>query len=236
MKKFFLSLTIFTITICHFSIAQSVTLTAVYDTYNSAVKLNWNMVKSNSRTSYILLKSTNGIEWTEAVKDRIQRYYDNDDLYFFNDRNYTQGRNYYRLRIADGSNKTVALSTVVLVNVGRGTSSQTQTPSVQRPVNTTPKTIVPQNNSSNNSSSNSWVIYPNPATDLLTLSYNGRDNLKGVVNVQIIDASGKTVIKFRSGSMYKKIEIPISGLQRGAYFIRVTVVNELMMNQRFIKQ
>jgi hypothetical protein len=54
--------------------------------------------------------------------------------------------------------------------------------------------------------------------------------------VQIQDATGKVVIKFRSGSMYKNIEIPISNLKRGPYFILVTVMNEVMMNQRFIKQ
>ena len=80
------------------------------------------------------------------------------------------------------------------------------------------------------------MIYPNPVTDILKLAYKGHGDLKGVVFVQIQDATGKVVIKFRSGSMYKLIQIPVSNLQRGLYSIQLTVLDELMMSQKFIKQ
>lgn len=238
MKKFLLLTLISVIVASHISAAQSVKLTAIYDTYNSAVKLNWNMVNNGSRTSYLLLRSSDGISWTEAAKDRMLRYYTEDDIYFFNDRNYLPGKNFYRIRISDAANNTIALSPVVIVYTNGQASSATTKPSatiknntITRQVETTrPVAPQPQNNS------NSWVIYPNPATDVLTLTYRGSATLKGVVNVQIQDASGKVVVKFRSGSMYKTIQIPISNLQRGAYFIQVSVLSELMMNQRFIKQ
>ena len=70
---------------------------------------------------------------------------------------------------------------------------------------------------------------------MLTLSYKGTDSIKGVVNVQIIDVTGKTVVKFRSGSMYKTIQIPVSNLRKGMYIIQVSVLNELAMNQKFLK-
>ncbi len=56
------------------------------------------------------------------------------------------------------------------------------------------------------------------------------------LHVQLQDMNGKIVIYFRSGSMYKLVQIPISNLQRGVYFMAVTVLNEIMMNQKFIKE
>ncbi|MDQ6755334.1 MAG: T9SS type A sorting domain-containing protein [Bacteroidota bacterium] len=236
MKKFFAFTIFFTGIVCHV-FTQSVKLSAVYDFNSSAVKLNWNMVNSNLRTSYILLKSSDGITWTEVVKDRTLRYYNDNDIYFYNDRYFLQGKSFYRIVINDASKNTIALSPIVSVN----------TKEKNNPVSTYPqqKNNVSQNQSSsqnniqqNNdySHNNSWVIYPNPARDILTLSYKGYGTLKGVVNVQIQDVTGKIVIKFRSGSMYKTIQIPIADLRNGGYFIQVSVLDELMMSQKFIKQ
>lgn len=192
------------------------------------------MVNTDTRTSYLLLRSADGVSWTEAAKDRMLRNYTDDDIYFFNDRNFFRGKNYYRIKIADADNNTIALSPVVVVNT-KGTAykiattpnTQSQTTGKQ---NASPKIDTrPQGNGS-------WALYPNPATDLLKLAYKGSEDLKGVVNVQIQDATGKIVIKFRSGSMYKLIQIPITNLQKGIYFIQLTVMNELMMSQQFLKQ
>jgi len=207
--------------------SQSIELTAIYNATTSSVKLNWNMVNASVKTSYILLRSADGIAWTEAARDKLLRNYTEDDVYFFNDRFYSTGKNFYRLRIFDGYNNTIALSVIVTVN----TNIPEQTPSSNRQ----PPPTTKENNAQSKNNGN-WIIYPNPATDLLKLFYKGSGELKGVVNVQIQDARGKIVIKFRSGSMYKLIQIPISHLQKGAYFIQVTVLNELMMNQKFIKQ
>lgn len=201
------------------------------------------MVNSNSVTGYLLLRSADGITWTEAAKDRMPRNYTNNDVFIFNDRNYLKGRNYYRIKIADSYNNTIALSSVVFVNTG-GTIIASPTPTYNKPQNTITATTVKQpeqsrvqtNTINSAANTNSWIIYPNPATDILRLAYRGSGDLKGVVNVQIQDESGKIVIKFRSGSMYKNIEIPISNLRRGAYFIQVSVQGESMMSQRFIKQ
>jgi hypothetical protein len=236
MKKLLLITLLFSGIVCHVSISQTVNLTAIYDANNSTVKLNWNMVNSNVRTSYLLLRSADGVTWTEAAKDRMLRNYTEDDIYFFNDRRYFAGRNYYRLKITDGYNNTLALSPIVAVNT-RGTVGTITTPPKNTQSQTGKQTITPKiNTEPQNTGNNKWIIYPNPATDLLKLMYKGESELKGVVYVQIQDATGKTVIKFRSGSMYKTIEIPISNLQRGAYFIQVSVLNELMMSQKFIKQ
>lgn len=194
------------------------------------------MVNSASRTSYLLLRSTDGVTWTEAAKDRMLRKYTDDDIYFFNDRRFAGGKNYYRIRITDGNNNTVALSPVVIVNTG-GTQTAatypvyTETQTGKQSSTPSPKVYTPASAGNNN-----WIIYPNPATDILKLMYKGSEELKGVVNVQVQDVTGKTVVKFRSGSRYKMMEIPISNLQRGAYFIQVSVLNNIMMSQKFIKQ
>lgn len=188
------------------------------------------MVNSNSKTSYLLLRSGDGITWTEAAKDRMLRRYTEDDIYFFNDRYFLPGKNYYRLKITDGGNNTVALSSIVTVNAGSTRAG------LVIPDTHTGKQVITPKISTQPPNNNSWIIYPNPATDLLKLTYKGTGDLKGVVNVQIQDVTGKIVVKFRSGSMYKTIQIPIDNLQRGTYFIQVTVLNELMMKQRFVKQ
>ena len=235
MKKLLFFIILFLGIVCNFTIAQTVKLIAAYDGSITAVKLSWNMINSNTKTSYVLLKSTDGTVWTEAVKDRMLRKYSSDDSYIFTDRYFVQGNNYYRIKIADSYNNTLALSPIVVVNIG-GTTSFAKTPTSIKP------NIQAQQSSQNKTiiiarpAVNSWIIYPNPATDILKLAYKGSNDLKGVVNVQIQNESGKTVIKFRSGSMYKNIEIPVSNLHRGAYFIQVTVQGELMMSQRFIKQ
>lgn len=235
MKKFFLITLVFAGMLCHISFGQTVKLTAIYDGNNSAVKLNWNMVNSNSRTSYLLLRSSDGITWTEAAKDRMLRYYTEDDIYFFNDRRFLTGKNYYRIKITDGNNNTISLSSIVVVNAGSTKTTvtypaYTQSQTGKQSTVPTPKVYTPP------SGNNSWIIYPNPVTDLLKLMYKGSEELKGVVNVQIQDVTGKTVIKFRSGSKYKAIEIPLTYLQRGSYFIQVSILNEIMMSQKFIKQ
>lgn len=231
MKKFLIISILISGLFCH-AFSQTVKLTAIYDFNNSAVKLNWNMVNANVRTSYLLLRSADGVSWTEAAKDRMLRKYTDDDIYFFNDRYFLPGKNFYRLKISDGYNNTIALSPIITVNTkGRSAVVTTQKQTNRQTVIPAPKTITePRDNG------NSWVIYPNPATDVLKLTYKGSGDLKGVVNVQIQDVSGKVVIKFRSGSMYKTISIPISNLQRGTYFIQLSVLNEMMMNQKFIKQ
>jgi len=233
MKKFLL-ITIISSGIFFCRGISQTKLTAIYDVVNSSVKLTWNMVNSNTRTRYLLLRSSDGIIWTEAAKDQMLRNYSDEDIYFFNDRFYVSGKNLYRLKISDGNNNTIALSPVVVVNTS-GTI-KTNIPSVNTQKQSSDREIIQTQSKVPIKSNNNWIIYPNPVTDLLKVLYKGSEELKGVVNVQILDGGGKTVIKFRSGSMYKTIQIPVSTLKSGIYFIQVTMLNEIMMNQKFIKQ
>ena len=82
----------------------------------------------------------------------------------------------------------------------------------------------------------SWVIYPNPVSDFLNLVYEGKNIIKGVINVLVQDMTGKIVVRFRAASIYKKLEIPVSQLRKGLYIVQISVMNEIMMNQQFVKQ
>lgn len=188
--------------------AQPIKLTADFDVRKSLITLNWNMVNNHGKTSYMILRSADGIVWTEAAKDKILRNYTYRDLYYFEDKFYTLGKNFYRIRISDGNNTMVALSPIVTAFTTATREELTGT----------------------------WLIYPNPVNDVLTLNYKGTMDLKGVVNVEILDVTGKIVIKFRSASIYKIIQIPVNKLKRGFYFTQVTVMNDMVMNKQFMKQ
>lgn len=188
--------------------AQAIKLTTDFDVRKSIITLNWNMVNNPGKTSYMILRSADGIVWTEAARDKILRNYTDRDLYYFEDKFYTLGKNFYRIKITNENNMMVALSPIVttFTTATRGEITGT------------------------------WLIYPNPVNDVLTLNYKGTADLKGVVNVQIMDVTGKIVIKFRSASIYKIIQIPVNNLKRGFYFTRVTVMNDIVMNKQFMKQ
>jgi len=81
-----------------------------------------------------------------------------------------------------------------------------------------------------------WVLYPNPVHEVLSLSFKGDGFIKGVINVAVQNAAGKTVIKFRAASINRNLQIPVNNLPAGFYVVQVTVENEVMMNEKFIKE
>lgn len=85
------------------------------------------------------------------------------------------------------------------------------------------------------SSGYSWVMYPVPVRDILTLQYRGSEIIKGVIMVLIQGSSGKIITRVRCASLTKVIQIPVSNLGRGIYDVRIIVENEIIWNQRFIK-
>jgi hypothetical protein len=82
---------------------------------------------------------------------------------------------------------------------------------------------------------NSWVIYPVPVGDLLTLEYRGTESIKGVLNIFIQQSSGRIITRLRYSSLNTLIRIPVDNLGKGMYDIRIIVQGEIIWNQRFIK-
>ncbi len=58
----------------------------------------------------------------------------------------------------------------------------------------------------------------------------------GVINVLISDVTGKIVVRFRQASNNKHLHISVSNLKAGLYFIKIDVLNERQMNDKFIKR
>jgi hypothetical protein len=82
---------------------------------------------------------------------------------------------------------------------------------------------------------NSWVMYPVPVTDLLTLDYRGTETIKGVINVIIQQPTGRVFTKLRYASLSRQIKIPVDNLPKGIYDIRILVQDEVIWDQRFVK-
>ena len=82
----------------------------------------------------------------------------------------------------------------------------------------------------------SWAIYPNPVNDVLNLVCEGSNIIKGVINVTVQDITGKIVIRFRAASTNRRLEIPVTQLRKGTYIVQILIMNEMVMNQKFIKQ
>lgn len=81
----------------------------------------------------------------------------------------------------------------------------------------------------------SWVMYPVPVTDLLTLDYRGTETIKGVINVIIQQLTGRVFTKLRYASLSRQIKIPVDNLPKGIYDIRILVQGEVLWDQRFVK-
>jgi hypothetical protein len=56
-------------------------------------------------------------------------------------------------------------------------------------------------------------IYPNPASDILNISYNH------IFDIILLDLQGKEIIKIRD--VDQKISLPLTHLKSGMYFVKV---------------
>jgi hypothetical protein len=81
----------------------------------------------------------------------------------------------------------------------------------------------------------SWVIYPVPVGDILTLRYKGNAKISGVVNVFIQNIYGKILTRIRSASINTIIRIPVANLGKGVYDIRIVLEGDVVWQQRFVK-
>jgi hypothetical protein len=75
------------------------------------------------------------------------------------------------------------------------------------------------------------TVYPNPATNNLSISLN--KSVSGNVEVSIVDLAGRTVSQ-QSFNASEKLELNISGLAKGTYMVRVLTENAQSV-QRVVK-
>lgn len=81
-----------------------------------------------------------------------------------------------------------------------------------------------------------WAIYPNPVNNVLNLVCQGNNIIKGVINVTVQDMTGKIVVRFRAASTNRRLEIPVLHLRKGIYVVQISIMNEIAMNRKFVKQ
>ena len=228
--------------------ANAPMITAVYDSEFHFINLEWKMLAINRKTAFIILKSIDGIHWKEFIRDREYRMYNNDDSYSYKEERVKSGKNFYRLRIIDEYKNTIAFSSPV--SAGNEKIVETSLLPVTKEIKPINKESVPivakkqkdPNNSwasihsASSNEKNTWVIYPNPVGELLRIKYESSSPITGAINVTVLDISGKMQKRFRCASTCKLIEIPVDGLLRGIYVVQIFVSNEILMNQRFVKQ
>ena len=189
------------------ALAQPV-LSGEFNNRTSEVELEWNMVSHTSRTGYIIFRSKDGANWAEFIRDRVVKNYSDEDVYNYGDKSFSPGLNYYRVKIVDISGNIVAQSNIIQVNTREAAAGVTKS---------------------------SWIIYPNPVTDILNIAYKGNKQLQGCYNLTIKDVAGKVVIRYRCASIYKSFQVPVDKLQRGTYQLEVMVNNAVLVNERFVK-
>jgi hypothetical protein len=201
-----------------FKSKAAVTLTAAIEPGSSSVSLRWNMTNYYGTTAYVLLKSADGVNWQIAAANPVFRNYTSSTVLAYNDNFKNERKLFYRVRIYDTDDKTVALSNTAAVANPNAVVIE------EKPRPATLKVATP------------WQIYPNPVNDMINLIYKGKDVIKGVINVEVQDATGKAVIKFRAASKSKQLNVSVSNLRSGIYFIKIDVLNEVQMNEKFVKQ
>jgi len=84
-------------------------------------------------------------------------------------------------------------------------------------------------------SNKSLQIYPNPASETATINYNAQET--GSVTIQIIDVFGKTInsIVYNKEEYQLTKDISLNGLEKGVYMIEISIGNEKIESQQFIK-
>ncbi len=223
MKKFLIVVFLISILCAQ---ASGIILSATTHPGQAYVTLQWNMVNYPGTTAYTLFKSRDGVVWIVSAANPVFRNYTSSTILAYRDNFADEQKLYYRVKVYDTNENIVAISNTTMVenplnHYPVGKPPVRRNPSTQHPVAT--GRIL-------------WQIYPNPVGDMLNLVYNGRNIIKGVINVAVLDATGKAVKKFRAASTNKQLHINVSNLHSGFYFIRINVANEMQMNERFIKQ
>ena len=203
-----------------------ITLTAITHPGKESVTLQWNMVNYPGSTAYTLFKSADGVIWEITAANPVFRNYTSSTILAYRDNFSHEKKLYYRIKVYDTNENIVDISNTAVVENPKNYSP------VEKPAARKKSTIqeLPP------TTRNIWQLYPNPVHDMLNLAYNGKNIIRGVINVVIQDGTGKVVVRFRAASGNKQLHIPVSNLHSGFYFIKINVVNEVQMNEKFVKE
>ena len=206
--------------------SAGITLTAITHPGKASVTLQWNMVNYPGTTAYTLFRSADGVVWEIKAANPVFRNYTSSTILAYRDNFSDEQKLYYRVKVYDTNENIVDISNTAVVENPKN-YYPVEKPSA--PKNTKTKAPTTTNR-------NIWQIYPNPVGDMLNLVYRGKDMIRGVINIVIQDATGKAVVRFRAASNNKQLHIPVSKLHADFYFIKLNVINEVQMNEKFVKE
>jgi Secretion system C-terminal sorting domain len=206
--------------------SAGITLTAITHPGKESVTLQWNMVNYPGSTAYTLFKSADGVAWEITAANPVFRNYTSSTILAYRDNFSDEQKLYYRVKVYDTNENIVDISNTAVVENPKNYYPVEKPPVPRKIISKTPTTP----------GRNLWQIYPNPVGDMLSLDYRGKDIIRGVINIVILDPGGKVVLRFRAASNNSQLFIPVSNLHTGFYFIKINVINEVQMNEKFIKE
>ena len=229
---------VFLILIFSFQFVRAeIVLSADVELFTSSVSLRWNMVNYSSTTAYVLLKSTDGVVWESAAANPVFRNYNSSTILAYRDHFWEVRKYFYRVKVYNIDYKTIALSNIAVAEI-----PVKITPTVKSNSSEKSYPLVKSNTDQRNAEANTYsgvkarLIYPNPVQDELNIAYKRTDALRGIIKVMIQDATGKVILQFRQASNNKRLRIPVSNLRRGFYFIKIDVLGEVQMNEKFVQE
>ena len=83
------------------------------------------------------------------------------------------------------------------------------------------------------SSSTDFIIYPNPATDIINVETGS--SVKHLDHIRIYDSGGKLVMNKQLNELSKE-QINITSLNAGIYFVELVTKEKEVLDSRFIKK
>lgn len=170
------------------------------------VNIYWQTASEHNNHHFEIERSDNGIDFISIATVNTQNGNSTAiQNYFAKDENPLNGKSYYRLKQVDFDGK-YSYSSIVVLNC-----NSTQ--------------IIPA----------SVSIYPNPATDNLTVTING---LEGNKSIMIYDVLGQEMMSklITSTDQNTQETIDISTFANTTYIIRVNVNNQLHQVIKFVKK
>lgn len=83
-------------------------------------------------------------------------------------------------------------------------------------------------------STGGWNVFPNPATQQLTIAFSEVQNFQQV-NIQVFDFAGRMVLRKVISGTFITETLDVSGLASGTYYIRIFSEGGTMYQQHFVK-
>jgi hypothetical protein len=160
------------------------------------ILLKWTTATEKNVSLFDVQRSINNINFTTIGTVRAIGNSQMKQNYQFEDKDATDGINYYRLQVSDLDNRISYSPTIAILLTG------IQTPQSDPSVS-------------------SLTVFPNPTKDNIQVDFDMKKN--ALIHIQLMDISGKIVERFSRSFTEGKQSLPISigNLSKGIYFLKM---------------